>query len=452
MAEEVLAIVLAAGEGTRMKSARPKVLHEVAGLSMVGHAVKAAMGSGATRVAAVIGQDRADVSAEVRRMAPDAHIAVQEQRRGTAHAVLAARAAFEPAPSTVVVLFGDTPLVAPATIGRLIEARRQGNAVVALAFRPADPTGYGRIITEGGKVVAIREQKDANEAERAIRLCNAGLMALDGRLALSLLQAIGSGNAQGEFYLTDAVSVAHGRGLAVTVVEAPESEVMGVNDRVQLAAAEAVMQRRLADAAMRGGVTLLDPASTFLSHDTVFGRDVTIEPNVFIGKGVAIEDDVVVHASSHLEGCRIGTGAQVGPFARVRPGTVIGARAKIGNFVEIKAAEIAEGAKVSHLSYIGDATVGREANIGAGTITCNYDGFLKHRTVIGDGAFIGSNSSLVAPISIGQGAYVASGSVVTRDVAKDALAIGRAPQVPDKPGWAERFRTAMAKVKARRSG
>ncbi len=295
--------------------------------------------------------------------------------------------------------------------------------------------------------MAIREHKDASEAELAIRLCNAGPMAIAGASALALLDSVGSDNRAGEFYLTDVVGIAAARGLAASARVAPEDEVMGVNDRVQLAAAEAVMQRRLREAAMRGGATLIAPETVFFSHDTKIGRDVLVEPHVVFGKGVAIADSAVIHAFSHLEGARLAPKASVGPYARLRPGADVAAGARIGNFVEIKNASIEAGAKVNHLSYIGDARVGAGANIGAGTITCNYDGFSKFRTDIGAGAFIGSNSALVAPVTIGDGAYVGSGSVVTKNVEADALAVARGRQV-EKPGWAKAFRARQKPRKA----
>jgi bifunctional UDP-N-acetylglucosamine pyrophosphorylase/glucosamine-1-phosphate N-acetyltransferase len=445
-ADDVLAIVLAAGQGTRMRSALPKVLHKVAGRSMLGH-VLAAAGTVAGTAAVVVGPGQEDVAAEARAIVPAAAIHVQTDRLGTAHAVLQARESIARGPAVVIVLYGDTPLVTPETIRRLVDAVKAGGAVAALGFEAADPTGYGRFIVRDGALTAIREHKDASEAERAIRLCNAGLMAFDGRTMLSILDKVGNQNAQKEYYMTDAVEIARGMGLGCVAVTASEEEVMGLDDRVRLAQAEAVMQRRLREAAMRGGATLIDPGSVFFSHDTVLGRDVTIEPNVFFGPGVTVADGVVIHASSHIEGATIGAGAHVGPFARLRPGATLEADAKVGNFCEIKAARLGKGAKVSHLTYIGDADIGANANIGAGTITCNYDGFLKHRTVVGEGAFIGSNSALVAPVTIAAGAYVGSGSVVTRDVEADALALTRAQQI-EKPGWAKRFRETMAARKA----
>jgi bifunctional UDP-N-acetylglucosamine pyrophosphorylase / glucosamine-1-phosphate N-acetyltransferase len=440
-----LAIVLAAGEGTRMKSALPKVLHKVAGRSMLGH-VLAAVGADA-RAAVIVGPGREDVVAEALELHPGASIHVQTDRLGTAHAVLQARAAIGAGCGVAIALFADTPLVRPETIKKLADAVKDGAAVAVLAFRAADPAGYGRVLTDASGVLAIREHKDATDDERRTTLCNAGLMALDGGQALPILDAVGNDNVQKEFYLPDAVEIARARGLKVAVVEAPEAEVMGVNDRVQLAAAERIMQDRLREAAMRGGVTMIDPQSVFLCHDTVLGRDVLIEPNVVFGPGVVVHDGAVIHAHSHLEGASVAAMASIGPFARLRPGARIGEKAKIGNFVEVKAAAIGKGAKVSHLSYVGDATVGADANIGAGVITCNYDGYFKYQTVIGEGAFVGSNSSLVAPVSIAAGSYVGSGSVVTRDVPEGALALTRPPQTI-KEGWAARFHAAMAAKKA----
>jgi bifunctional UDP-N-acetylglucosamine pyrophosphorylase/glucosamine-1-phosphate N-acetyltransferase len=441
-----LAVVLAAGEGTRMKSATPKVLHRIAGRSMLAHVVGAVAAAGASQVVVVVGPDREDVAAEARAAFPGAEIVVQRERLGTAHALLAAREAIARGFDDLVVAFADTPLMTAPTFARMRQALADGAAVAALGFEAKDPTGYGRMIVEDGALEAIVEHKDATPEQRGITLCNAGLMALAGARALGILDRIGNDNAQGEFYLTDAPMVARADGLTSVALVASEEEVQGCNDRIQLAAAEAVMQTRLREAAMRGGVTMLDPASVHLTHDTRFGRDVIVEPNVFFGPNVVVEDGAVIHAFSHLEGATVGPRATVGPHARLRPGTVLGEKAKIGNFVEIKAATIGKGAKVSHLTYLGDATVGDEANIGAGTITCNYDGYSKFRTVIGAGAFVGSNSSLVAPVTIGAGAYVGSSSVVTRDVPPDALGVARARQT-NIEGWAATFRERKAALK-----
>ena len=422
-----------------MKSARPKVLHEVAGRSMLAHVLAGVAEAGADRLAVVVGPDRADVTAEARRLAPNVQVFEQRDRLGTAHAALRAREALAQGCGELLVVFADTPLIQPQTYAAMRAALADGACVAVLGFEARDPTGYGRLLREGDELTAIREHKDATPAEREVTLCNAGVMAIAGAQALALLEQVGNDNAQKEFYLTDVVALARAAGQRAVVVLAPEDEVMGVNDRVQLAAAEAAMQARLREVAMRAGVTMIAPQTVFLAFDTQLSRDVVIEPNVFFGPGVSVGEGAVIHASSHLAQASVGAGASVGPFARLRPGARIGASAKIGNFVEIKSSDIGEGAAVSHLTYLGDASVGAKANIGAGTITCNYDGFDKFRTVIGAGAFIGSNSALVAPVTIGEGAYVGSGSVVTQSVAPDSLAVARGRQV-EKPGWAQDFR------------
>ncbi|MDU0339232.1 bifunctional UDP-N-acetylglucosamine diphosphorylase/glucosamine-1-phosphate N-acetyltransferase GlmU [Bosea sp. ZW T0_25] len=442
-----LAIILAAGEGTRMKSTRPKVLHEMAGRSLLGHALAAVSAAGADSLVVVIGPDRADVAAEARRLAPQARIVVQAERKGTAHAVLAARESLAEGHGDVLVAFADTPLVRSETFAGLRGALHRGAGVAALGFEARDPTGYGRFVTRDGQLEAIVEHKDADAATRAITLCNAGLMALDGKHALTILEAIGNTNAQNEYYLTDAVEVGRRQGLTTVALIAPEAEVQGVNDRAQLAAAEADFQKRRRLEAMAAGATLVAPETVFFSHDTRIGRDVLIEPNVVFGPGVSVADGAVIHAFSHLEGACVGANATIGPYARLRPGADLAEGTKVGNFVEIKAAKIGEGVKVNHLTYIGDAEVGANANIGAGTITCNYDGFFKSKTIIGEGAFIGSNSALVAPVTIGAGAYVGSGSVITRDVPPDALAVARGRQI-ERQGWAAAFRAAARARKA----
>ncbi|WP_036283163.1 bifunctional UDP-N-acetylglucosamine diphosphorylase/glucosamine-1-phosphate N-acetyltransferase GlmU [Methylocystis sp. ATCC 49242] len=447
---KALAIVLAAGEGTRMKSDIPKVLHEVAGRSMLAHVLAAVGGAQVGNVAVVVGPGRDDVRAEAERLVPGAQTFVQAERLGTAHAVLAARAAIAGGCDDLLVLFGDTPLVTRETIIALRAALAAGAGVAVLGFEAADPFGYGRLIRDdAGRLMAIREQKDASDAERAISLCNAGLMAIDGACALGFLEKIGNSNANGEYYLTDVVELARAEGREARIVVADESEVLGVNDRIQLARAEAIAQTRLRRAAMAAGATMIAPETVFLSADTRFGRDVLIEPNVVIGPGVEIADRAVIHSFSHLEGAKVGPGATIGPFARLRPGTALAENAKVGNFVEIKNATVARGAKVNHLTYIGDADIGANANIGAGTITCNYDGFFKYRTQIGENAFIGSNSALVAPVKVGAGAYVGSGSVVTKDVSADALAVARGRQM-EKAGWAAAFRAAQAERKEKK--
>jgi bifunctional UDP-N-acetylglucosamine pyrophosphorylase/glucosamine-1-phosphate N-acetyltransferase len=440
-------VLLAAGEGTRMRSAKPKPLHEIAGRSMLAHALTALVEAGCGRIAVVVGPGLGGeaLAEAAKRIFPDAEIFVQTERRGTAHAVLAARAALERGTDDVLMHYADTSLVRPETLRNLREGLSEA-ALVALGFEAVDPTGYGRFIERDGVLKAIREQKDASPEERAIRRCNAGTLAIAGAEALAMLDEVGSNNAAGEFYVTDLVEIAGRRGLVATARMASEAEVMGVNDRVQLARAEAAMQNRLREQAMRNGATLIAPDTVFFSFDTELGRDVIVEPHVVFGPGVRVEDGVVIHAFSHLEGARVATGASIGPYARLRPGSEIEGKARVGNFVEIKAARIEAGAKVNHLSYIGDARVGAGSNIGAGTITCNYDGFNKAFTDIGAGAFVGSNSALVAPVKIGDGAYIGSGSVVTKDVAPDALAVARGKQV-EKPGWAKAFRDARKKTK-----
>jgi bifunctional UDP-N-acetylglucosamine pyrophosphorylase/glucosamine-1-phosphate N-acetyltransferase len=443
VAKGCLAVVLAAGEGTRMRSARPKVLHDVAGRSMLGHVLSALADAAIARIALVVGPGRDDVAA----LAPGARPFTQTERRGTAHAVLAAGPAIAEGCEALIVAFADTPLVRPETFAALRRALEESGAAVAvLGFEARDPTGYGRLVMDGGILTAIREEKDATEAERAIRVCNAGLMALDGTVALELLQAVRDDNAQREFYLTDVVALARAMGRATVVVTVDEDEVQGVNDRVQLAKAEAALQGRLREAAMRAGATLTDPGSVTLAFDTVLGRDTIVEPHVVFGPGVCVGTAVRIRGFSHLEGVTIGDGAVIGPFARLRPGTVLAEDVHVGNFVEVKAATLAKGVKANHLSYIGDASIGARTNVGAGTITCNYDGFSKTRTVVGEGVFVGSHSSLVAPVTIGDGAYIGTGSVVTDDVAPDSLVIARARQVA-KPGWAKTFREARASLK-----
>ena len=435
------AIVLAAGEGTRMRSSTPKVLHRVADRTLIDHVLSTAKAAGGAALAVVIGPDHAAVAEEAKRIAPQVSIYRQGERLGTAHAVLSAREALVQPPDDVLVMFGDTPLIRVETLQRLRAALADGAAVAVLGFTPADPTGYGRLVTDSRGLAAIREHKDATEAERAIGFCNGGLMALAGKHALAILERIGNRNANREYYLTDAVAIARDMGLTAVAIETSEDDVRGINTKAQLAEAEAVMQKRLRAAAMEAGVTLVAPETVFLSSDTRLGKDVVIEPNVVFGPGVTVDDGAVIRSFSHLEGAHVGKGARVGPFARLRPGAKLGEDVHIGNFVEVKAATVENGAKANHLAYIGDARVGAGANIGAGTITCNYDGFSKHRTDIGAGAFIGTNSSLVAPVKIGDGAYIGSGSVITRDVPADALAVERAQQTV-KEGWAKRLREA----------
>ncbi len=434
------AIILAAGMGTRMKSSLPKVLHPVAGRPMIGHLLDRLDELAFDRKVVVLGAG-ADAVAEA--VAPVA-TAVQDPPRGTADAVNAARAAMDGFDGDVLILFGDTPLLTAQTMENMIARRRSADdpAIVVLGFRPADPAGYGRLVVGGdGALQAIVEHNDATPELLAIPLCNAGIMAVDGKRLFALIDEVGDDNAKGEYYLTDIVAIARRQGHASAVAEvADEREVMGVNARADLAVAEAVMQDRLRARAMADGATLSDPDTVYFSFDTRLGRDVTVGPQVVFGPDVTVGDGVDIRAFCHIEGADIASGAVIGPFARLRPGTRIGSDVHIGNFVEIKQALIEPGAKVNHLSYVGDARVGARANIGAGTITCNYDGFFKSHTDIGADAFIGSNTALVAPVAVGDGAIVGAGSVITADVPADALGLERNEQ-SQKEGWAARFRS-----------
>ena len=447
--DPVAALLLGAGLGTRMKSDRPKVLQPLAGRPMIHHVLDAVAPLEPARQVVVVGPEMAEsVGAAV---AP-VETAVQRERLGTADAVKAARealAGFER--GTLFVLFGDTPFIRTETLAAMAEAREAGGAVVVLGFEAQDPTGYGRLVTdEDGALTRIVEHRDAGEAERAITLCNSGVMALDAARAWGLVERIGNDNAKGEYYLTDVVGLARADGLACAALRASEDELMGVDSKVDLAEAEARWQARRRRRAMaEEGAVLADPASVWFSWDTVLGRDVMVGQSVVFGPGVRVEAGATIKPFSHLEGCVVKAGAEVGPYARLRPGAEIGEGARIGNFVEVKNATLAPGAKANHLSYIGDAEVGAGANIGAGTITCNYDGYLKHRTIIGPKAFIGSNSALVAPVSIGAGAVVGAGSTVTEDVADGALAVARGRQT-NIPGGGERLSERKAAEKAAR--
>ena len=446
-ARSSLTVVLAAGEGTRMRSALPKVLHPVAGQSLLSHVLRAAPNGAGNSLAVVVGPDHAAVADEARRVRPEASTFVQRERLGTAHAVLAAREAIARGADDLLIAFGDTPLISAQTFERLRAPLKDGAALAVLGFRAADPTGYGRLVVENGKLTGIVEQADASAAQRKITLCNAGVMAFCGRKALSILDKIGNANNKGEYYLTDAVTIVRKEGLEAVVIETSEDEVRGINTKAQLAEAEGVMQAKLRKAALDAGVTLIAPETVYLAADTKFGSDVTIEPFVVIGPGVTIEDGAVIHSFSHIVQAVIGKKASVGPYARLRPGTSLGEGARIGNFVETKAATLEAGVKVNHLSYVGDAHVGANSNLGAGTITCNYDGISKHKTLIGNGAFIGTNTSLVAPVKIGAGAYIGSGSVITKDVPDDALAVERSQQTT-REGGAKRYRELKMRAKA----
>lgn len=434
------AIILAAGQGTRMKSQRHKVLHPIAGRPMLLHLLDSLAALSPQQKIVVVGSAREQVETAV---APfGVTVAVQSPQLGTGHAVLQAQAALAGFDGDILILFGDAPLVTAATMQRLQAALSGDVAAVVLGFRPADAGAYGRIIARDGSIAKMVEYKDANEDERAVTLCNSGLMVVRAADLWPLLARVGNANAAGEYYLPDIIGLLIADGRVARVIETGADEVAGVNSRAELADLEARWQQGRRAAAMADGVTLIDPGSVFFAHDTLVARDVTIEPFVVFGPGVSIASGTTIRAHSHVEGATIGENCEVGPFARLRPGTVLESGAKIGNFVETKKAVFGAGAKAKHLSYIGDADVGARANIGAGTITCNYDGFFKYRTNIGEGAFIGSNSALVAPVTIGAGAIIGAGSTITADVEADALALVR-PAQTEKTGWAMRFRAAM---------
>jgi bifunctional UDP-N-acetylglucosamine pyrophosphorylase/glucosamine-1-phosphate N-acetyltransferase len=447
LSERPLAIVvLAAGKGTRMKSDLHKVLHPIAGRPMLLHLLDTASRLAPERQVVVVGSGREQLE---KALGGSATIAVQEPQHGTGHAVQQAEAALAGFSGDVLILYGDVPFVREETMRAMLE-RLHGEgdpAVVVLGFEPADTLQYGRVIAEQGRIVKMVEHKDASEAERACRLCNSGLMAVRSDELFPLLARVGNDNAQGEYYLVDVVNVANadGRTCAVVVTD-DEGEVAGINSRAELAEAEAKWQQRRRARAMADGASLIAPETVWFAWDTVLGRDVVVEPNVFFGPGVTVADNVTIHGSSHIAGASLASGVEVGPFARLRPGAVLEEGSKIGNFVEMKKARLGPGAKANHLSYLGDADIGAGANIGAGTITCNYDGYFKHKTVIGPGAFIGSNSALIAPVKIGADAIVAAGSAVSRDVADGELRLVRAEQLI-KPGWADRFHDAMKKKK-----
>jgi bifunctional UDP-N-acetylglucosamine pyrophosphorylase/glucosamine-1-phosphate N-acetyltransferase len=440
-------VVLAAGKGTRMKSDLHKVLHPIAGRPMLEHLLASSAELAPQRQVVIAGHGRDQLEAQ---LGTRAAIAVQEPQLGTGHAVQQAQGALAGFSGDVLILYGDVPFVSAATMRAMIERLHAADnpAVVVLGFEPADALQYGRVVADQGRIVKMVEHKDATEAERACRLCNSGLMAARSDELFGLLERVGNDNAAGEYYLVDVVNVANADGRLCAVVVTPDAhEVEGINSRAELAEAEQRWQQRRRRAAMDDGVTLIAPETVWFAWDTQLGRDVLIEPNVFFGPGVQVADKVKIRANCHIEGTRIASGCEVGPFARLRPGAVLEERARIGNFVEMKKATMGKGAKANHLSYIGDAEVGAGANIGAGTITCNYDGYFKYKTVIGEGAFIGSNSSLIAPVRIGADAIVGAGSAVSRDVADGELRIVRAEQLV-KPGWADRFHDAMKKKKA----
>ncbi|QNA84609.1 bifunctional UDP-N-acetylglucosamine diphosphorylase/glucosamine-1-phosphate N-acetyltransferase GlmU [Sphingomonas sp. So64.6b] len=447
MTQPIAAIILAAGKGTRMKSDLHKVLHPIAGRPMLLQLIDSFERAGATRSVVVAGAGREQLEAAV--AGHPVTLAVQAEQLGTAHAALQAKHALAGFDGTAIVCFGDTPFLDTATIARLATRLDAPDAprVVVLGFRPDDPKAYGRIIARAdGSIAKMVEYKDATQAERAVDLCNSGVTAIRAADLWPLLERVGNDNAAGEYYLPDIVMLALADGDRAIVIETDADEVIGINSRAELAYAEARWQAKRRDQAMADGVSLIAPDTVWFAHDTRLGRDVVIEPNVFFGPGVTIGDGAVIHAFSHIEGATIGARAEVGPFARLRPGAILGEKSKIGNFVEMKKAVLGPGAKANHLTYLGDAEIGAGANIGAGTITCNYDGFFKAKTVIGAGAFIGSNSALVAPVNIGAGAIIGAGSVITADVEPDALALTRVKQ-DTRPGWAKRFRDAMTAKK-----
>ena len=447
---KIALVVLAAGKGTRMKSARPKVLHEVGHAPLLHHAMASGSGLSPARVIVVAGHGFDAVAAAARAYAPECDVVRQAQQRGTGHAVDMARAALADFKGTVVVLYGDTPLITEGALQRLVDAL-QSASVAVLGFKAADPARYGRLVTKGPSLERIVEYKDTTAEERAITLCNSGVMAADKDLLFDLIATLGDNNAQNEVYLTDVIAAARARDLPCAVVTCDEDETLGVDSRMGLARAEAIFQHRMRHAAMEAGVTLQAPETVYFSHDTQLAPDTWVAPHVVFGPGVTVEGPCTIHAYSHLEDCRLAEGCSIGPYARVRPGTTLGAGVRIGNFVETKNAAVAAGAKINHLSYIGDAAVGPRTNIGAGTITCNYDGVMKHKTQIGADAFIGSGTMLVAPVTIGDTAMTASGSVITRDVAGGDLALARAKQV-NKPSLAVRLIDRLRAIKAAKKG
>lgn len=448
---ELLSIILAAGEGTRMRSAVPKVLHQVGGLSIVGHVVNAAITAGSSRVAVVTGPGHDAVREAINVFAPAVQFFEQTERKGTGHAAAMARPAFADFGGYIAVIYGDHPLLRPENFRGVLDRLDAGWDAAILGFEPPDTLTYGRLITDGERLLAIREHKDATPEEREIGLCNACILTFRAEVFRSLIDKLDANNAAGEYYLTDLVELANAAGYNVSYAVAPEVDVMGVNDRAQLARAEAQFQELRRDDFMRAGVTLKDPASVYFSYDTEIGRDVTIFPNVVFGPGVKIADGVEIRAFCDIEDVKIGEGSSIGPFARIRGAAELGKDVHLGNFVEVKKSVLHDGVKAGHLSYLGDAEIGAKTNIGAGTITCNYDGVNKSKTTIGANAFIGSNSSLVAPVTIGDGAYIASGSVVTHNVEPDALAIGRARQ-ENKAGYAPKLKARAEAVKRAKAG
>lgn len=440
MSAPLSVIILAAGKGTRMQSDLHKVLHPIAGKAMLHHLLDAVSDLRPDSITLVVGA----LSEQVKAAAidyPSIHFAYQTEQRGTGHAVMTAKDAFEGRSGDVLVLYGDVPFIPSALMQQMLDQRRRKNAAATvLGFTPKDPGRYGRLVVgAGGTLEKIVEYKDATDAEKNIALCNSGMMALDAALLPDMLAELRDDNAAGEYYLTDLVAIANKKGHTVTTTEATEEEVIGVNSRRDLALAETIFQRRIRNAVMDAGITLIDPDTVYFAADTKIERDVVIEPHVFFGPNVTIGQGSIIRAFSHIEGATIGKGAQIGPYARLRPGTELADNTKIGNFVETKKTKVGKGSKINHLSYVGDSVLGEKVNVGAGTITCNYNGFTKAQTTIEDSSFIGSNSALVAPVTIGAGAIIAAGSTITKDVAKDSLGIERAPQ-KQMDQWASNFR------------
>ncbi|AEI94489.1 bifunctional UDP-N-acetylglucosamine diphosphorylase/glucosamine-1-phosphate N-acetyltransferase GlmU [Roseobacter litoralis] len=440
-------VILAAGKGTRMNSDLPKVLHPLAGAPLLVHAMQSGASLGPSHTVIVAGHGAELVRKAARSHDASAIIVEQNEQLGTGHAAKQAQEVLKGFDGTVIVLFGDTPFVSPETLSAICDAQRSSDVVV-LGFEAEDPARYGRLVMDGTQLDRIVEFKDASEAERTITLCNSGVVACNGTLLFDLLQAVDNDNAAGEFYLPDIVGIARARGLKAAVVTCDESETLGINSRAELSAAEAAFQNRARADAFENGVTLPAPETVHFAFDTVVGRDTIIEPNVVFGVGVTVESGATIRAFSHLEGCHVARGSIVGPYARLRPGTELSENVRVGNFVEVKNARIGTGTKINHLSYIGDATLGEHTNVGAGTITCNYDGVLKHHTEIGNHVFIGSNTMLVAPVQIGDHAMTGSGSVITSDVEPEALALSRAPQI-EKPGMATKLINLLKAKKAK---
>ncbi|WP_208441768.1 bifunctional UDP-N-acetylglucosamine diphosphorylase/glucosamine-1-phosphate N-acetyltransferase GlmU [Bartonella raoultii] len=449
MVRNCLSIILAAGEGTRMKSSLPKVLHKIAGLPLICHVIKQIELAGTSQLAVVVGFGAKDVSEIVQSFAKKAMIFEQKERLGTAHAVLSARGALQKEIDDVLIVFADTPLIEQDSLRQIRAQLADGADVVVAGFHAPDPTGYGRLVEKNGKLVAIVEEKDASDEEKKISFCNGGILALNGKYALSLLEKVGNNNAKKEYYLTDIVSIAVREKLNIRVVAVPFENVLGINNCFELSEVDALWQKRKARDFMLSGVTILKPETVYFSYDTEIESGVVIEPNVYFGLGVRVQSGAVIHAFSYLEGAVVGMEARIGPYARLRPGTELARSVKVGNFCEVKKAKVGEFSKINHLSYVGDAEIGTHSNIGAGTITCNYDGVHKYQTTIGDHAFVGSNSALVAPLMIGNGSYIASGSVITENVPIDSLAFGRARQVTKKD-YATKLRARLSADKQKK--